>query len=215
VVFRSLDGGNGARWRERFTLAHEIGHYCALRRFNLRPRSRSEYWKLEQACDEFAGYLLVGEDDVETVVMNWSSPADVMRAIGRLREACDVSTPVAARRLSETIRGMSFCDVRTEPVPRPNRLGTVKWCWEDPTSPWLGYGAGRYVGEDSPIAPLVRGLAQAEIGAVAEAFVGGTAVRGERRNEGMWFAALHSVRNVPWGPGRQPKGLSSPPAQAL
>jgi hypothetical protein len=176
--------------RERFTLAHEIGHYCALRRFNLRPRSRSEYWRLEQACDDFAGRLLVGDDDVDRFTEDVSTPTQVMSAIRQLGDACEVSFPVAAHRLVDRISSISVCRMIYPKSPRTDCLATVKWCWEDSIAPWLAYGQGKFVGKDSVIGDVVEKLALAPIGASEEIELGGVSAVFERYPGGLLMVAL-------------------------
>jgi len=44
---------------ERFCVAHELAHYLLLISFSALPRDKSEYWKHEELCDDFARCLLV------------------------------------------------------------------------------------------------------------------------------------------------------------
>jgi hypothetical protein len=200
VLFRVMRGGNIARRRERFTLAHEIGHYCALRRFNLRPRSRSEYWKLEQACDDFAGRLLIDDVDLQAVLpQDFLSPRDVMRTIYRLSAECDVSVPVAAHRLGESVDGVSMCSLHFSNPASPERLATVRWCWESNSSPWLRYGRRRHITNNSVLAPLVREVLPAQIGTTLETRVDGVPIAAERQAGGFWMAALPTQRHLPAG----------------
>ncbi len=45
--------------RERFSIAHEIGHWILWHSMQSVPRSDREYWEHEQLCDEFASKLLI------------------------------------------------------------------------------------------------------------------------------------------------------------
>jgi IrrE N-terminal-like domain len=190
VLFRNSDPGRAERLRERFTLAHEIGHYCVLRRFNVRPRTRSEYWRLEQACDDFAGRLLVDDDDIDRVAGDLSTPKKVMSAIRGLGDACEVSFPVAAHRLVDRIPSISVCRMIYAKSPRDDCLATVKWCWEDSNDPWLDYGQGRFIGRDSIIGEVIENLAVAQIGASEEIELGGVSAVFERYPDGLLMAAL-------------------------
>jgi IrrE N-terminal-like domain len=194
VLFRNPDRGGAERLRERFTLAHEIGHYCVLRRFNVRPRSRSEYWRLEQACDDFAGRLLVDDDDVDRFTNDLSTPKKVMSAIRRLGDACEVSFPVAAHRLVDRIPSVTVCRVIFPTSPRNDCVATVKWCWEDSNDPWLDYGQGRFVGRDSIIGNVVANLALAPIGASEEVEFGGVSAVFERFPDGLLMAAVSRAK---------------------
>ena len=44
---------------ERFCIAHELAHYLLLVLFSALPQNKSEYWKHEELCDDFARCLLV------------------------------------------------------------------------------------------------------------------------------------------------------------
>jgi hypothetical protein len=44
---------------ERFCIAHELAHYLLHTRLGCYPDSKSEYWKHEDICDEFARNLLL------------------------------------------------------------------------------------------------------------------------------------------------------------
>jgi len=44
---------------DRFSIAHEVGHWVVWRRFGFLPSSKTEYWKHEALCNEFAALLLV------------------------------------------------------------------------------------------------------------------------------------------------------------
>lgn len=46
----------------RFSLAHEIGHWVIWRRFGYIPGGDKEYWEHERLCNEFAANLLVPAD---------------------------------------------------------------------------------------------------------------------------------------------------------
>jgi Zn-dependent peptidase ImmA (M78 family) len=44
---------------ERFSVAHEVGHWVVWRRFGIVPSCKPEYWKHEAICNEFAARLLI------------------------------------------------------------------------------------------------------------------------------------------------------------
>lgn len=46
---------------QRLCAAHELGHYFLLSKYNLLPRTTSEYWQHERLCDDFARHLLIPE----------------------------------------------------------------------------------------------------------------------------------------------------------
>jgi hypothetical protein len=82
--------------RARFTLAHELGHVLLDRDLDCRPLSKTEYWKHEAACNDFAARLLVPESVV--LGLRGKSP---WRATDGIARDYDVSWEVAARRIAE------------------------------------------------------------------------------------------------------------------
>lgn len=46
----------------RFCIAHELGHYFLISKFDLLPKVKSEYWQHETLCDDFARHLLAPDD---------------------------------------------------------------------------------------------------------------------------------------------------------
>jgi hypothetical protein len=92
---RELDGN------ERFSVAHELGHWILWRRARAVPRRASEYWLHEALCNQFAANLLVPQ-------------LHLRRAVEELREqkirsvffpttiarAANVSWSVAARAIT-------------------------------------------------------------------------------------------------------------------
>jgi Zn-dependent peptidase ImmA (M78 family) len=85
-----------AEVRSRFTLAHELGHVLLDRDLDCRPLTKTEYWKHEVICNDFAARLLIPESAVADLPRKspWRETDGVAREY-------DVSWEVAARRITE------------------------------------------------------------------------------------------------------------------
>jgi hypothetical protein len=114
-----------SRLRQRFTVAHELGHYFIESRLDFRPTTSREYWMLEAECQAFAAALLAPRSAVEAAVAGVEDPAGLILATGRLAEAADVALEAAARRIVEhlaTPTVMASIDLDS----RRSR-GSVRW----------------------------------------------------------------------------------------
>jgi hypothetical protein len=143
--------------RIRFTVAHELAHILLDREFGLRPSSRSEYWRHEDWCDEFAGALLVPSTALAAF--------DRRDAIGSCRavaENCGVSLPVVARRAIGDADDMAFVGSRIERNARHERVLRIIW------------SAGRLLGNPQPRQHL---SATSRLGRTSFAFIDGHAWR--------------------------------------
>jgi hypothetical protein len=93
--------------RERFSVAHELGHWVLFNRFQIGPESEKRpYWEQEEVINAFAGQLLVPD----WLAKNWleSTPKHLPIPPFALRswaEDCRVSEEVAAKAL---VRQRSF-----------------------------------------------------------------------------------------------------------
>ena len=85
----------------RFSIAHEIGHWIIWRRFGLLPQDKSEYWAHERLCNEFAAKLLLPTEALssflETLVERGVHPLHFPRNVA---SAGQVSWHVAARSIT-------------------------------------------------------------------------------------------------------------------
>lgn len=102
--------------RERFSVAHELGHCLAYLMYEFRPLGRGEdsqrYWRQERAMDEFAGALLVPPWLVEQWVEESSgiSSTCVFR-LGRWAADSAVSSEVVAKALCRAVPDIGFLKV--------------------------------------------------------------------------------------------------------
>lgn len=98
--------------RERFSVAHELGHWLAFSQYGIHPvdsaTSSSAYWQQERVVDAFAGALLVPD----SVADGWlSSETDNPLPALQLRQwslEARVSEEVVATRLCQRRAGLGF-----------------------------------------------------------------------------------------------------------
>jgi hypothetical protein len=131
-----VESEQGLSSQERYTIAHEIGHYLVEAWFPFRPTSGTEYWALEEVCDDFADRVLVPDQvlNPSTGAQSAVDLADNLRGIARR-----VGAPLkaAARRLIACIDGpAAVVSLRLDPLDSSGRLGWVEWVAEN--RPWLG-----------------------------------------------------------------------------
>ena len=85
----------------RFSIAHEIGHWIIWRRFGLLPARNGEYWEHERLCNEFAANLLVPitilSRHLQTLHQRRVHPLHYPRSVA---VAAEVSWQVAARSIA-------------------------------------------------------------------------------------------------------------------
>jgi hypothetical protein len=87
--------------RERFTIAHELGHILVDRAKGAQPSTEAEYWKHEDMCNRFAGALLVPTAALKPRTTTKDPAAALLSELWRVSAQCAVSQEVAARRLVE------------------------------------------------------------------------------------------------------------------
>jgi hypothetical protein len=95
--------------RERFTVAHELAHYLIEAHFCYRPDTRSNYWKLEALCNQFAEMLLVPRAVMERY--SSSAPRSAVELAHTLQELCaytNTSFEVSTRRLLPGLRNRAL-----------------------------------------------------------------------------------------------------------
>jgi Zn-dependent peptidase ImmA (M78 family) len=92
--------------RERFSLAHELGHILLDQRFEWHPAEGKEYYMCEEFCDIFAAHLLVPELVLNGLVISTCKQAN--ETLTMIVSQCHVSREVAARRLVETYGGLGY-----------------------------------------------------------------------------------------------------------
>lgn len=102
--------------RERFSIAHELGHCIAYKSYGLKPVSaiedRREYWRQERTMNEFANTLLVPP----WLSSRWTSQLDTLDAtcVFRIRDwanDCRASLEVVVTALARDTQGLGFLKV--------------------------------------------------------------------------------------------------------
>lgn len=111
--------------RERFSLAHELGHCFAYLAHNFHPilkaTDRRRYWSQERAMDDFAGTLLVPP----WLVGQWLREMPTVDAtcvfrIGSWARQCRVSNEVIVRAVCKTLANIGFLKVTDATYRRSN-----------------------------------------------------------------------------------------------
>ena len=113
---------------ERFSVAHEIGHWIAYTKFRVEPfipgsHRNSEYWQHEKVFNEFAGCLLVPD----WLVKSWLAerPSGSLITVANLNNwsrDINVSRITAATRLCQYRGGVGFLELLVQMDPRTSRI---------------------------------------------------------------------------------------------
>jgi hypothetical protein len=102
----SETGSSNLNHRERFTVAHELGHGLLIRRFAWNPSAGEEHRTCELLCDQFAANLLIPDSLLPKLqIQNAAEVISTVMVISRLYQ---VSREVAARRLADYYRNINI-----------------------------------------------------------------------------------------------------------
>lgn len=192
VVYRSRAAGASLAPHERFTVAHELGHYALLQESDFRARRRREYWRGEDLCQYFAARLLLPERLLRDLPAP-TDTAELMAAVNFLSRRAGVSAEPAARALVAWLdRPVALGTFLLDPYPRTRRLGFRGWWVEN--RHWWGGGGGRRLAVylDHPLAPVLELMQSLRVGEVGSPSLEGAATTTLRRRRGTAasFAAL-------------------------
>lgn len=139
--------------RQRFTIAHEIGHYLIEGTFAYRPVQASDYWRLEELCNGFAARLLAPDRIVVEATMLGQAEASTWRHALAYLETFGLSLRAAARRLVERVQ-----DPISYVLLEPRGGGAIRWVERSPTWPQPGGGRSKQIFEGAaPFSSLVPG----------------------------------------------------------
>jgi hypothetical protein len=83
--------------RDRFTIAHELGHILLIQKFNWTPSHGSDFFHCEELCNEFASNLLVPERVFK--INSISTAMQLFNLFEIISSHMGVSWKVAARRV--------------------------------------------------------------------------------------------------------------------
>lgn len=178
--------------RERFTIAHEIGHHVLEQETGFRATRRAEYWLGERLCQQFASRLLIRRSFLEEAGRCDSSAA-LMGAVNEIARHAKVSPEPAARALvAEIDEPVALGAFLLDPLRSTNRLGFRAWWAEN--RKWWGAGGGRRLAvyADHPLAPALREMSQLRPWQLGAPRLAGARSTTLRRRGGRWgtFAAL-------------------------
>jgi hypothetical protein len=173
--------------RQRFTIAHEVGHQLLERWGAPLPTNKREYWAREQLCNRFAAALLVPETAVRYALE--PSPQTSSELYGRLRlivARALVSREVASKRIETGIRGFSAWEI--DDPPRAGVLGRVRWT-AGSAEP-LGLNRAAHVPLHHSCAELIQKARLVAIGQCTEATAQRKCWTVERRRSSVWAVGL-------------------------
>lgn len=109
------------RPRDRFTLAHEIGHWVAYSRFGIGPASTtSEYWQDEAVVNRFAATLLLPIRQVDKWLRGLSLDQGIhVHQLTRWAGEVGLSREVVSLRVCQVRRGVGFLALKVKRGPEP------------------------------------------------------------------------------------------------
>lgn len=172
--------------RERFTIAHELGHFFIQRRFGVRPGSEGEYWRIEGLCNRFAGRLLLPPSVVaDALSPSPNSSARLLWMARRLSGRHSVSFQVAGNEIVSYFNDASFFEIRDR--PEDGRLGRVVWCAEG--RQFVG-GSGRLISPGDSLATVLLVHQFTREGEAREAIVNDVRAASIRTNSALQGAIL-------------------------
>ena len=149
VVYRKDPSANELSPRERFTVAHELGHAIIDGSLRLRPARRAQYWALETVCDSFAGDLLIPSTEVKGARAVLRDAQSTLATIQRLASITDTSLAASARRLLDGLPALSAWGVRRIPnASRDQAQWKVAWTAGGRR---YGLGVGSHIGVENPL----------------------------------------------------------------
>lgn len=212
-------GGPGVnRQRQRFTVAHEIGHHL-LDVYGLsRPQTPKEYWLVENLCHFFAGCLLIPNPVISWVrAAEPNEPHHLLTLAMTAMERADVSAAAISHRLRDELPGTAFCEVSYSRSSESDVSGIVRWVAE--RFPWLRAGAKRKLRADHFLSRLMHAHRQSRYGAITLGYMNGLPVAGVRRTSSVWVVCLDRAQSeehstipdqlgLPWDLEQTPNGLA-------
>lgn len=177
---------------ERFTVAHELGHFLLLRHAGFRPEREAEYWLGEDVCNHFASKLLIPA----ALLMDSAEPvgaAELAAAVSALAVRAAVTAEPAARALVARLETpVALGTFLLDPLDSTRRLGFRGW-WVENRSWWGGRGGRRLaVYADHALASVLNAMPQMRRGQATTVAVPGAAATFLRRRTSRTasFAAL-------------------------
>lgn len=159
--------------RQRFTIAHELGHYLVAARIGYRPGSVREYWSLEAECQAFAAALLSPPDAVAAVLRPPPECASqIAAAIDHLASSTGLALEAAARRIVEALEGPHLVAALEGPGGWPDGKGPARVAWAHATGSWPVVRRGERIRRGHLLADLALTAKTLGVGDAASAAVG-------------------------------------------
>jgi IrrE N-terminal-like domain len=142
--------------QERFTIAHELGHYMLMHQMAFSPQRRADYWLGEDLCNQFASRLLI-PDRLLNCLDEPKSAAELARAVIGVANSAGVTFEPAARAVASRLATpVAIGMFRLDPLPSTRRLGFRGW-WVENRSWWGARGGRRLaVYTDHALAPVLQ-----------------------------------------------------------
>ena len=192
VVMRGHSRPAPLNGQERFTVAHELGHYLLLKHVDFRPRREAEYWLGEEVCNHFASRLLIPARLVEGRAEP-KCAAGLAEAVADLaRQALVTSEPAARALVAQLQTPVALGTFLLDPLASTRRLGFRGWWVENRN--WWGARGGRRLAiyADHALASVLEAMRQIGHGQTATVEVPGAAATFLRRRTSRTasFAAL-------------------------
>ena len=177
---------------ERFTIAHELGHYMLMRETAFCRQRQADYWLGEDLCNHFASRLLI-PDRLLTCLEEPKSSVELARVVSYIASSAGVTFEPAARAVTSRLATrVAIGTFRLDPWPSTRRLGFRGWWVEN--RPWWGARGGRRLAiyADHALAPILQRMRTMRPGeTVAPDLAGALSTRLRRRpGTSASFAAL-------------------------
>lgn len=155
VVYRRRPGPLALSPRERFTVGHELAHAIVEEGLQLRPVRNSQYWALEEVCDQFASRSLLPDAEVAQARKRATSASSAFAEIKRLALLTEMSLAASARRILVAAGEASAWGIRRVSTPREGSVYRVAW-----TAGRRRYGVGTlsHVREPNPLFEVLHGV---------------------------------------------------------
>jgi hypothetical protein len=167
VLRRSTSKAHPISRRERFTLAHELGHILLLTRFGWSPQTGADYFLCEDWCDLFASHLLV------PAIAGPSEFFDPQKALTALQSTAtryNVSYEVAARRITELSSGLAYMSGSAGLNSKKQSVFKVDWATS--SIPGFELHRGSHLSAQNPLASrLLDSCEQFELRGVGDVYV--------------------------------------------
>jgi IrrE N-terminal-like domain len=111
--------------RERFLIAHELGHLVLRKLGAKNPSGQSQYWKVERLCDAFSRRLLMPDRTLSSLVKEeHPNPVDRLHQTQELLRRCRVPWSIAAMRVADVSTDTTFLRVIQMTAPHCDGQGT-------------------------------------------------------------------------------------------